>query len=144
MRIIFILSPIPINELLGSAACKITEFVAAAFIGGSLYWNCSIALFRVLYIRAQTWLIETVGIKTLLMALLLFGFGLIFTFAFLTIAHDRTSTVRKMCFHLSSVDLEIMDAYVVCFKLPNNSFNYKNIFLQGNVSQHFDMTILNP
>ena len=113
MRIIFILSPIPINELLGPAACTITEFVAAAFIGGSLYWNFSIAIFRVLFIRAQTWLTETVGIKTMLMGLLLSGFGLIFTFAFLTIAHDRTSTVRKMCFHLSSVDLEIMDAYMV-------------------------------
>ena len=112
----------PINNLiwvdqifgiLGPAACTITEFVAAAFIGGSLYWNFSIAIFRVLFIRAQTWLTETVGIKTMLMGLLLSGFGLIFTFAFLTIAHDRTSTVRKMCFHLSSVDLEIMDAYMV-------------------------------
>ena len=113
MRIVFILSPISGNELFGPFACKLAEFVAAVFIGGSCYWNCSIAVFRVLFVRAQMWLTKTVGIKTMLVAMLLFGFGLILTFAFLTITHDRTGVLRKMCFYQSSADLDIMEAYEV-------------------------------
>ena len=72
-----------------------------------------IAVFRVLFVRAQMWLTKTVGIKTMLVAMLLFGFGLILTFAFLTITHDRTGVLRKMCFYQSSADLDIMEAYEV-------------------------------
>ena len=120
VKIIFILSPIPISELLVPFACTITEFIAAVFIGGSFHWNFSIAVFRVLFVRAQTGLTKTVGIKTMLVGLLVFGSCLIFTFAFLTIAHDRTSSMKKMCFHLSSADLEIMEAYKVFSKLLHN------------------------
>ena len=113
MRIVFILSPISGFDLLGPFACALTEFVAAVYLGAALYWNCSIAVFRVLFIKAQKWLNKTVGIKTMLVTMLLFGFVLIFTFALLTVTYDKTSSIKKMCFHLSEADMEIMEAYKV-------------------------------
>ena len=128
MRIVFILSPISGNILLGPFACTLTEFVAAVYLGGSCYWNFSIAVFRVLFIKAQTWLTQIIGIKTLLMAMLVLGFVLILTFASLLIAYDSVSSVRKMCFHHYVADLEIVEAYQVKNMYRINLYARKNLY----------------
>ena len=119
MRIFFILSPISINQILGPFACTLTEFVAATYLFGSCYWNCSIAVFRVLFTKAQTWLTRTVGIRSMLVGMLVTGFGAILTGAFLSISYDNHSALRKMCSHHSTEYLEIKEAYMVnlCFYL---------------------------
>jgi hypothetical protein len=65
--------PIPLSILLGSDFCNFVRFIGAIYLGGSCIWGCFIALFRVLFIKAQNWLTNSVGVQRLLIIMLVFG-----------------------------------------------------------------------
>ena len=119
MRITFILSPMAMHTVLGEEYCNVANFVGALYIGGSYVWSSYIALFRVLYIKAQNWLKLNIGIRNLLSLMIVAGIAQLVPFAFLLLLHDNENSTRKMCFHLSDSDLEIIDSYQVN-NLQNN------------------------
>jgi hypothetical protein len=65
--------PVPLSIFLGNKFCNLIQFIGAIYIGGSCIWGSFIALFRVLYIKAQNWLTNSVGVPRLLIIMLTFG-----------------------------------------------------------------------
>ena len=112
-RIILFLSPIPISTLIGSEICNFTEFIFLIFLAGSYAWSCYIALFRVLFIKAQKWLTDSIGIKNLLWIMLIAGTAQILFFANIILYIDEDSFLKKICYHLSLNDVIIMQDYQV-------------------------------
>ena len=112
-RVVFFLSPEPIGILIGREVCDFTEFSILIYLAGSSIWGSYIALFRVMFIRAQTWLTNSIGIKNLLWLLLSIGTGQIFYFAIVTLFVDEESYAKKVCHHLSFDDVIIMQEYRV-------------------------------
>ena len=112
-RIVFFLSPEPIGILLGSQFCDISHLIAVVSLAGSYTWGCYIALFRVLFIKCQNWLTNTIGIKNMLCTMLCIGTTQIFSFAAIFFYIDEESFVRKICFHLSLNDLTIKQDFQV-------------------------------
>jgi hypothetical protein len=112
-RIIFILSPEPVNILFGSQFCDFADFIGLVSLSGSYLWGCYIALFRVLFIKAQNWLKKSIGIKNLLRLMLCVGTIHGFIFATTFFFTDEESFIKKICYHLSIKDLTIMQDYQV-------------------------------
>ena len=53
MRIIALLYPYPLSSVLGHDFCTWTSLPGAIYTSGKTCWSCSIALIRVIYIKAQ-------------------------------------------------------------------------------------------
>jgi hypothetical protein len=113
IRIMFILSPYPISHLLGSDFCLVTEFVAISYIIGMTTWGCYIAFFRVLYIKAHTWLKNGIGVGNLLWLLLTIGVLQTILIGIMSVYADDESIVKRFCNHLSIKDIKIMEDYQV-------------------------------
>ena len=116
-RILFVLSPCPISYLLGSDFCRVIEFVATVYIMGMTTWGSYIALFRVLFIKAQTWLKKGIGVGNLLWLLLTLGVLQNILIGVISLYADDESIVKRFCNPLSIEDIEIMDNYKVRIKL---------------------------
>jgi hypothetical protein len=100
---------------LGDEFCDFVQIVGKIYLGGSCIWGCFIALFRVLFIKAQSWLTKSVGVKQLLIILLSFGALHIFLFAGVTFKIDNESLTKKLCYHISLNDLAVIQDYQVRF-----------------------------
>jgi hypothetical protein len=116
-RIIFILSPEPVSILFGSQFCEFANFIGLVYLAGSSIWGSYIALFRVLFIKAHSWLKNTVGIENLLWIMMFVGALQNLIFATTFFYTDEESFVRKTCYHLSLKDLTIMQEYQVKRKM---------------------------
>jgi hypothetical protein len=57
-RIVFLLAPFPVSSISSGAGsfCKFLNFVGGLYVAGSYMWGCCIAVFRVLFVKAQTFL----------------------------------------------------------------------------------------
>jgi hypothetical protein len=113
IRIMFILSPYPIGQLIGSDFCLVTEYVATSYIIGMTTWGCYIAFFRVLFIKAHTWLKNGIGVVNLLWLLLTIGVLQTILIGIITVYADDESIVKRFCNHLSIIDIKIMEDYQV-------------------------------
>ena len=113
MRVTFILSPVPMSTVVGTWICWLANFTGNVYIAGSYIWGCYIALFRVLYIKAQDWLKNKIGIGNLLLKMLIAGIFQVLLFSISLAITDNENSTKKMCAHLSDVDLDILDGYKV-------------------------------
>ncbi len=113
MRVTFILSPVPMCSVVGTWYCWLANFTGNGYIAGSYIWGCYIALFRVLYIKAQDWLKNKIGIENLLLNMLIAGISQVLLFAISLALTDNENSTKKMCAHLSDQDLDILDGYKV-------------------------------
>jgi hypothetical protein len=105
--------PVPLSVLMGNEFCNFVHFIGAIYLGGSSIWGCFIALFRVLFIKAQNWLTCSVGVNRLLIAMLTLGALQIFLFAGVSFQIDGESLTKKLCSHLSFIDMAIIQDYEV-------------------------------
>jgi hypothetical protein len=121
VRILFILSPYPIISLLGNNFCLITEFFATIYITGTTFWGCYIAVFRVLFIKGQTWLKNWIGVGNLLWLMLTIGVLENIVITVLSLYVDEESIVKRFCNHLSIKDFEILEDYKVSKKINNKN-----------------------
>ena len=115
MRITFLISPEPMSKVVGDYFCNVANTFGAVYIAGSYLWSCCIALFRVLFVKAQDCLKEKFGVKNLLIVMIFFGVAQIFPFSILLLLFDNENSTFKLCSHISNTDLEILDAYKVFF-----------------------------
>jgi hypothetical protein len=113
IRILFLLSPHPVNTFLGNDFCKLAEFTASVYIGGASTWGCYIAFFRVLFIKTQAWLKDEIGEKTLLHLMLCVGTLLNFSGGAIFVLIDDKIITKKFCYHLSVNDFKIFEDYQV-------------------------------
>ena len=113
IRILFILSPVPVSQIFGSNFCYLTEFIGGLVLGGTVYWSCCIAVFRVIFVKAQNWLQNKIGVKNLLTFMVGFGVCQLLVFGYLLVQFDDESSLRKSCFHQSNFNSQILiDAQV--------------------------------
>ena len=78
-----------------------------------MVWSCSIALFRVIYIKANQWVKFVVGERRLLHLILLFGSLLQAFFTYLLFIKGDETNVSKWCSRMSAADFEILNDYYV-------------------------------
>jgi hypothetical protein len=106
---------VPLSILLGNEFCNFVQFIGAIYLGGSCIWGCFIALFRVLFIKAQTWLTCSVGTNRLIITMLTLGALQIFLFAGVSFQIDGESLTKKLCYHLSFSDMAVIKDYQVSY-----------------------------
>jgi hypothetical protein len=107
--------PVPLSILLGNEFCNFVQFIGTFYLGGSSIWGSFIALFRVLFIKAQNWLTKSVGVQRLLIILLTFGALENFLFAGVSFQIDGGSPTKKLCYHLSFSDMAVIQDYQVSY-----------------------------
>ena len=118
----------PISDLLNPMACSGFEFVSGLFIGGTVIWRCFIAIFRVLYIKAQMWLTTKFGVYKLLIIMIMTGLVLMVLLGLIMVTFDQYSYSKRSCFRMSHFDLEVLydyqvivKFYIICFQIRSNT-----------------------
>jgi hypothetical protein len=107
-QIIAINLPFPLRDLFGDNFCKGIRFPATFYTFGSVIWGCFIALFRVLYIKAQNWTKYQVGEDNLLVSFIVTGSILNVAIALAVTVLDEHSYVHKMCTHQSQSSIDML------------------------------------
>lgn len=111
-RTLSLILPYPTSSLLGETFCHSILYISGHYIIGSYTWGCFIALFRVLFVKAQKWLSNTIGIGKMLYFMLIYGSVIIITLSSMLFLFDYTSTYR-MCTHISTESSTILSEYMV-------------------------------
>ncbi len=75
--------------------------------------SCLLAIYRILYIKAQNWVKNKAGEKRLLRIFLIFGLLLHGSVSYLVFQVDDESVMAKMCNHQTEEDIEILRNYNV-------------------------------
>ena len=65
-RIVYLVSPRPIVSFTSRRFCESVRFIGLFHLGGTYMWGTCIALFRVLFVTSQDFLMEKIGIGKLL------------------------------------------------------------------------------
>jgi hypothetical protein len=138
-RTLSLILPFPTSSLLGEKFCNLILYVSGHYIIGSYTWGCCIAFFRVLFIKAQVWLNQTIGIRNMLYFMLIYGSTVMVTLSTMLFLYDYTSTYR-MCTHTSTEDTTIMAEYMVIITI----LFYINAIrlLNSSFEQHKAMTFI--
>jgi hypothetical protein len=111
-RILSLLLPFPVSSLLGEYFCNLVLYLSELYTGGCYLWGFCIALYRVIFVKAQNCLQKTIGGKNMLFLFLLAGFVDIFSFTSLLFFFDDAPTYR-MCLWKSKDDTMIMLDFLV-------------------------------
>jgi hypothetical protein len=80
--------------------------------GGCIVWGCAIAVYRVLFVKAQTWLKKTIGVRNMLFIIIFVGLVILFGFISIVFVFDNGPSYR-ICHGLSEECLNIMLDYQV-------------------------------
>lgn len=102
-----------LKSLFGESFCRWVPLAGCINLTGYIIWSSLIAIYRILYIKAQGWIKYKVGERCLLQCFILLG--LIFqTGLSVTIFYfDDESLVSKACNHFSAEDVDIIQQYHV-------------------------------
>jgi hypothetical protein len=106
----FILLTTPVSELLGPFACSCFEFIAGLYISGTIVWRFSIAVLRVLFIKAQGWLTRKMGANNLLAIMIIIGFANMIALGIFMVTSDSYSYSKKICYRWSDVSQKVISA----------------------------------
>ncbi len=105
--------PMSLRSILGSQFCNWIPFGPCINLTGSIIWSTIIAVYRILYIKAQQWVKYKVGEELLLKIMIFLGVFLQLALSVVIFYFDDESLVGKLCNHFSSDDLEIFQKYRV-------------------------------
>ena len=111
-RTLSLILPFSTSSLLGETFCHSIRYVSGHYVIGSYTWGCFIALFRLLFVKAQSWLSKTIGIGNMLYFMLIFGSAVMIALSTMLFLFDYTSTYR-MCTHISTEDTTVLAEYAV-------------------------------
>lgn len=110
---ITLILPFSLRSLMGSRFCDWVPLGACLNLTGYIIWSALIAVYRILYIKAQNWIAYKVGNKTILKLFIFLGFFLQLSLSMAIFYFDDESVFGKGCNHFSSDDLEIFQEYRV-------------------------------
>jgi hypothetical protein len=88
------------------------------YLSGATVWSCLIAVYRILYIRAQNWVQSHFGDKTFLSILLVCGLAISFVLSCLLAFFDHEGVNIKLCTQLTTEGIDILQTLKVII------FNY--------------------
>ena len=110
---ITLILPVSLRSIMGSQFCDWIPLGPCINLTGNIIWSTLIAVYRILYIKAQNWVAYKVGTKLLLKLLIFYGFFLQLALSMAIFYFDDESLVGKICNHFTSDDLEIFQEYRV-------------------------------
>ena len=108
-----LLSPFPIKSIFGQFFCNLVAFLGGTTVFGSTFWGCCIAVFRVLCIKAHTWLSIKIGVLNLLYWIIIAGVIQILPLNIILFFYDDSGPSYKLCLAESKEDYNIMSDYWV-------------------------------
>ena len=111
-RILSLILPFSVSSLLGEQFCKFLFYLSGLYTGGCFAWGCGIAVFRVLFVKAQTWLKNAIGVKNMLYLIVIAGFAILFGFNSVLFQYDKGPSYR-ICLGFSKESSSIMLDYMV-------------------------------
>ena len=90
-----------------------SQHLGQMYLAGANVWSSLIALYRILYIKAQTWVRLHFGDETFLKILLVSGVTLSFVISCLLSSFDHEGVNIKLCTRLSSESIDILQTIKV-------------------------------
>ena len=112
-RVALIHSQIPLSEILGKNFGQMIGFISCCYNAGSCIWSFLIALYRVIFIMAQSWLVKTLGAKMFVKVLVWLGALQVIILSYIFNEFDVQGSLTKSSFHLSTADMDILISYEV-------------------------------
>jgi hypothetical protein len=103
----------PIRDVLGESFCDWIPLLGCLSNIGSVIWSCLLAVYRIVYIKAQNWVNYKAKQKRLLIIFLAFGLILQFSTSCFVFVMDDETVMAKICSHHTEEDIEIMRNYKV-------------------------------
>ena len=113
-RIIFNLLPEPMSDLVDPRICSFAELMSGFYLSGTIVWRCYIAILKLLYIKAQSWLLDRIGVNKLVALTVILGLSKMTLFSLVMINSDKDSYLKRSCYHRNAADLEILYGFEVC------------------------------
>ncbi len=93
------------------------------YLVGSYLWSSFTAIYRVIYLKAQSWLNKVGGERKLLKVFLLAGFTLLTIASLWLTLFDPRNSSEKMCNHYSNeVAVLFYTHQVIWYKISNRTF----------------------
>jgi len=115
-RITFNLLPEPLSDLVDPRICYFAELMSGSYVSGTIVWRCYIAILKLLYVKAQNWMQNTLEITKLLTVLVILGLAKMALFSSVMVSSENDSYVKRSCYHRNSTDLEILYGFEVGIK----------------------------
>ena len=110
---IAVILPGSLKDLLGDQFCDWLPVTGCFYLIGQTLWGCVIAVYRILYIKANNWVKYKVGERRLLWNFLIAGIIIHLVFGFCLFYFDDESLQGKTCNQYSGKELEIVLLYKV-------------------------------
>ncbi len=107
------LATVPLARIFGSKFGPFVNLISCIYNSGTLTWSYSIALYRVLFIVAQKWLTNTIGLERFLKFLIWYGVLEVLMAGTAYHFWDDKGSITKSSFHYSSADMDIILSYQV-------------------------------
>jgi hypothetical protein len=113
VRIMTIHSSTPLCNIFGPQFGPSINLISCFYNSGSLFWSYFVAIYRVLFILAQRWLTQYVGIDRFLNFLIVYGLISVLANGSAYNYMDDKGSITKASFHRSNAYIEIMNSYQV-------------------------------
>ena len=104
---------VSLKSLFGSSFCNVVPLAGCINLTGYIIWSSLVAIYRILYIKAQNWVKYRVGERRLLRYFIVLGLLLQTVLSIVIYYFDDESLVSKACNHFSAEDVEILQQYHV-------------------------------
>jgi hypothetical protein len=109
---------------------------------GNISWSCLIAIYRVLYLKAQTWVKFQIGENRLLLLFIILGLSVTLSFGFLLVVIDEESITLKFCNHHDYTYLDILNYHKVCsFTITQNYNPHKKLEIEEALVSFWDLDL---
>jgi len=109
----FTMLTVPASSLIDFNFCDLNGVCTGLYFGGTFIWRACIAIFRVLYIKAQKWLTCKMGERNLLALMAILGLVIMIRFSILAGVTHRYSYSQRLCHRWSDEALDVLKSYQV-------------------------------
>ena len=103
----------PLSSYYGEKTCDWMNLSGSLNLHGYIIWTTLIAICRILYIKAQSWIKYKLGEKRVLAVFLSFGLCLQLCLSIIYSHFDDANMLWKMCSYHSQEDIETLQYYKV-------------------------------
>ena len=110
---VVLILPMSPKSIFGQQFCDWIPLPGCISLTGYIIWSCLIAIYRILYIKAQTWIKYRIGERRLLVVCIIVGLALHFCLSLGIFYFDDESLMGKFCTYYSAEDLHILQMYNV-------------------------------
>ena len=87
--------------------------IPVVVLTGSVVWSCLLAIYRILYIKCETFVKFGIGERRLFKLFVFLGFTLQAGSTFILFLSDEENLTVKICNHYTTEDIKIMQIYKV-------------------------------